>query len=353
VTKQIGLVATVSTTYNEPYLLARKFASLDHLSNGRAGWNIVTTAAEKAAANFSKNVHLAHDTRYERALEVVQLTKKLWDTWDDDALKVRGSNITVDEEKIHPVEHLGSWFAISGGLTTPRSLQGYPVLVQAGSSDAGRDFGARIAEVVFTAHKTLESAQAFYSDLKRTMQTYGRSPSDLKIMPGISTVLGHTVSQAREKNEFLKDLVLPEVGIYSLSEQLRHDFTVYPLEDPFPEIDTQPLGPSGYVLQKWVDLAKREKLTLREVSKRFASARSHLDFVGTPDQLADLMQTWRDQHGCDGFNLMPTHLPGGFEDFINLAVPILRERGLLQKEYRGRTLRDHLGLDRPRGSRQT
>jgi FMN-dependent oxidoreductase (nitrilotriacetate monooxygenase family) len=347
VTEHVGLVATASTTYNEPYHIARKFASLDYLSGGRAGWNIVTSSQDAEAKNFSRDHHMDHALRYERAREFVQVTTGLWDSWDDDAfIRDKASGIYVDPDKVHVLNHKDKHFSVRGPLNVARPVQGYPVLVQAGASEDGQDFAAQTAEVIFTAQPTLAEAQAFYAGIKGRLAKYGRSPDQLKIMPGIFAVIGQTEQEAKAKYDQLQDLIDPIVGLSLLSGLVGNvDLSAYPLDGPLPELPETNNNKSRLKLVQ--DLAGREKLTIRETYLAVAGARGHRTIWGTPVQIADQLEEWFVTDAADGFNIMPPYLPGGLDDFVELVVPELRRRGLFRSEYEGRTLRENLGLSRP------
>ena len=347
VTEHIGLVATASTTYNEPYHIARKFASLDYLSEGRAGWNVVTSASEAEAKNFNRDKHMEHALRYERAREFLQVVTGLWDSWDDDAfIRDKETGLYFEPDRLHVLNHKGKHFSVHGPLNVARPPQGYPVIVQAGASEDGQDFAAQTAEVIFTAQQTLEEAQAFYAGIKGRLKKYGRSPDQLKIMPGVFPVIGHTEKEAKEKYDQLQNLIHPSVGLALLSGNIGgFDLSSYPLDGPLPELPETNLNKSR---QKLVtDLARRENLTIRQLYQAIAGARGHWTIWGTPEQIADRLEEWFVNDAADGFNLMPPYLPGGLDEFIDLVLPILRQRGLFRTEYEGRTLRENLGLSRP------
>jgi FMN-dependent oxidoreductase (nitrilotriacetate monooxygenase family) len=349
-TTRIGLIATASTTYNEPYNLARRFASLDHLSAGRAGWNIVTTATLDAARNFNLEALPGHAARYERAEEFVQVAKKLWDSWDDTAiLGDKASGRWGDHSQVHPAAHAGKHFQVAGALNVPRSPQGHPLLVQAGSSEDGRAFAAAHAEAVFTAQQTLEEAQAFYADLKRRAAAAGRDPDSVLILPGIVPVLGDTEAEARELEAELDRLIVPEYARDQLAGLLGLDPDELDLDrelpDGLPDEDAIEGMKSRYTLV--VELARRERLTVRQLIGRLGGGRGHRTFTGTAEQVADAIVDWADQGAADGFNIMPAVMPSGLEAFVDRVVPILQERGRFRTEYTGATLRDHYGLARP------
>lgn len=347
VTEKIGLIATVSTTYNEPYHVARKFASLDHISGGRSGWNLVTSSGQGEAQNFNLDEHVEHARRYARAAEFHDVVLGLWDSWEDDAfLRDKHSGQYFDPAKLHPLRHRGEHFSVRGPLNVSRSPQGRPVVVQAGASPAGRDLAARTAEVIFVAHQTFDEARAFYRDIKGRAVEYGRDPDDIKIMPGIFPVIGRSQAEAEDKFARLQDLIHPVVGVQLLSNMIGgFDLSGYPVDGPLPDIPETNGGKSRQ--QLLIDLARRDNLTIRQLYLRIAGARGHQQVVGTPRSVADQLQQWFEEDGADGFNIMSPWLPGGLDDFIELALPELRRRGLFRTEYSGATLRQHLGLARP------
>lgn len=346
VTDFIGFVATASTTYEDPYLLARKFASLDHISHGRAAWNVVTTGAD-VSKNFSIAGHPAHANRYERAEEVVDLVLDLWDSYEDDALiRNKETGIYLDPSKVHKINHKGKFFEVSGPLNVARSPQGRPVVVQAGASEPGRELAARTAEVIFTANQTLADGQEFYSDVKGRLAKFGRRPEQLLIMPGLFPVLGGTEKEAQENYEFIQSLVHPTIA-WSILKQYYSgvDLSGYSLDDKAPPLPTNTeLNKSRLKLVS--DLAARG-LTLRELYLSLATARGHRTAVGTPEQIADALVEWFDKGAADGFNIMPPVLPTGLTDFVDQVVPILQKRGIFRTEYEGATLRENLGLAFP------
>ncbi|PWU47139.1 LLM class flavin-dependent oxidoreductase [Micromonospora globispora] len=349
VTEHIGLIATVSTTYNEPFNVARKFASLDHLSGGRAGWNIVTSAQSREAWNFNLDDHPAHADRYRRAAEFVDVAIKLWDSWEDDALVLdTAAGVFADTDRVHEVGHTGEHFTVRGPLNTPRPPQGRPLLVQAGSSADGIAFAARYAEAVFTAQQTLADGQAFYAELKRQTIAAGRDPDLVKVLPGIAPVIGGTEVEARALADELEALIVPEHALSQLSGMTGVDLTGLPLDGPVPELpDLSSVQSHQSRYQLVVELARREKLTIRQLIGRLGGGRGHRVVAGTPEQIADQIELWFSQGAADGFNVMPPLLPYGLEAFVDHVVPLLRERGLFRHEYTGRTLREHYGLPRP------
>jgi FMN-dependent oxidoreductase (nitrilotriacetate monooxygenase family) len=349
-TTRIGLIATASTSYNDPFNLARRFATLDHISGGRAGWNIVTTAGDDAARNFGLDAQPAHLERYQRAAEFVEVSRKLWDSWEDDAIVADpGQGVHADADKVHTIDHAGRFFRVRGPLNLPRSPQGHPVLVQAGSSEDGKSFAARYAEAVFTAQQTLAEGQAFYADLKRRAAAAGRDPGGVKILPGIVPVIGSTEAEARALDEELDRLILAEHARDRLAGLLRVPPAELALDRQLPadlpeeaEIEG---AKSRYTLI--VELARREHLTVRQLIGRLGGGRGHRTFAGTPEQVADSIEHWCTHGAADGFNVMPAVLPSGLELFAAHVVPILQQRGLMRREYEGQTLRDHYGLPRP------
>lgn len=349
VTEHIGLIATVSTTYNEPFNTARKFASLDHLSGGRAGWNIVTSAQSREAWNFNLDDHPAHADRYRRAAEFVDVAIKLWDSWEDDALVLDpAAGVFADTDRVHEVAHTGETFQVRGPLNTPRPPQGRPLLVQAGSSADGIAFAARYAEAVFTAQQTLADGQAFYAALRRATAAAGRDPDLVKVLPGIAPVIGGTEAEAQALAEELEALIVPEHALAQLSGMTGLDLAGLPLDGPLPELpDVSGVQSHQSRYQLVVDLARRENLTIRQLIGRLGGGRGHRVVAGTPEQIADQIELWFTQGAADGFNVMPPLLPYGLAAFVDHVVPLLRERGLFRHEYTGRTLREHYGLPRP------
>ncbi len=348
VTTRIGLVATASTTYYEPYHVARKFASLDHISKGRAGWNLVTSDSAQDAANFSRPNWTEHDLRYERARDFVDVVTGLWDSWEDEAwLRDKASGRYFDPARVHALAHSGAHFSVRGPLNVPRPPQGHPVIVQAGSSGVGQALAAATADVAFTAQTSFAQAQKFYAGLKAQAAAAGRDPDTLKIMPGLFPIVGESEAAAQDKLGDLEALVHPEAGLGMLTSLLGgFDLSGYPLDGPVPEPPPTNGGQSRQELL--VAMARRENLTIRQLYLRNAAARGHLNVLGTPAQIADRMEHWLREGAADGFNLMPPYLPGAFDDFVALVLPELRRRGLFRSDYEGATLRDHLGLPRPR-----
>ncbi|WP_020573943.1 LLM class flavin-dependent oxidoreductase [Actinopolymorpha alba] len=350
-TERIGLISTASTSYYEPYNLARLFSSLDHISGGRAGWNIVTTAGLAAAQNFGLDAIPAHQSRYQRAREFVDVVLKLWDSWEDDAIvNDTAAGIYADDSRIHEVGHVGPEFQVKGPLNAPRSPQGHPVLVQAGSSEDGRGFAATYAEAIFTAHQTLASAQEFYADIKQRVATLGRDPAHVKVLPGLSPFIGSTEEGARALEREFNELTVPAYGLRQLKGLTGVDLSAHPLDGPVPadafgDVESVEGAQSRFVLV--LDIIDREKPTIRQLLHRLAGGRGHWVFAGTPEQVADHIERWFTQGAADGFNIMPPYLPGGLADFTEQVVPLLQRRGLFRTEYAGTTLRDHYGLPRP------
>ncbi len=348
-TERVGLVATLSTTYNEPFAIAERFASLDHLSGGRAGWNIITTANDDAALNFSRKSHMEKTMRYQRAREFVDICKSLWDGWEDGAVVADPATGTfVDRAKVHEIDHRGQFFAVKGALELPRSPQGWPVMVQAGGSPAGLEFAAQVAEVIFAAQSNREQAIKFRAAVKQRMPGHGRDPAILKVLPGLLPILGSTEKEALEKETMLNELLHPAVGIWMLSEQMDFRLYDYPQDGPLPTADIR-AGGGAFTprVEHLMERADREGLTVRECGVLVAASRSHGSFVGTPEQLVDHMKQWVDEGACDGFNIMPAWFHDEMDLFVDQVVPILQRRWLFRREYEGGRLRDHLGLPIP------
>lgn len=347
-TQHIGFIATASTTYEDPYLLARKFASLDHISKGRAGWNVVTTIAADTARNFGFSAHPDAKVRYERADEFIEVTQKLWDSWEDDAfLYNKDTGHFYDIEKNHEPLHQGVHFNVQGALNVPRPPQGYPVIVQAGQSEDGRELAAKYAEVIFTAQQSLEDAQGFYRDVKSRLSKYGRHADDLKIMPGVSVFVAKTEQEAKEKYELLNRLIHPDVGLGLLAGLAGGiDLSEYDLDAPFPQLNTDQVTLSSRQ-QMMIDIAQKHQFSIRQLYEYIASARGHWTLIGTAEQVVDHLQQWFEQGAADGFNVLPPSTPAGLNDFVEFIVPELQRRGLFRTAYEGKTLRENLGLKRP------
>jgi FMN-dependent oxidoreductase (nitrilotriacetate monooxygenase family) len=345
VTEHLGLIATASTTYNEPFHVARKFASLDHLSGGRAGWNVVTSGNPDEAANFGLDEHVEHDERYRRAREFFDVVTGLWDSWADDAfIRDVESGAYFDPARLHILNHQGEHLKVRGPLNIARPIQGWPVIVQAGASEAGRQLAAETAEVIFGAGSNIANARAFYADVKGRMARLGRDRDHLKVLPGAFVVVGETAAEAREKRARLDSLVHYDSAIASLSIALGHDASGFDPDGPLPPIPESNAGQSGR--ERIVDLAQREKLTVRQLAQRVGGY-AGLAFVGTPVMIADAMEEWLMTEASDGFNIMFPYLPGGLDDFVDQVVPELQRRRLLRREYEGQTLRENLGRPRP------
>jgi FMN-dependent oxidoreductase (nitrilotriacetate monooxygenase family) len=350
VTERIGLIATASTTYDEPYNVARRFASLDTISHGRAGWNVVTTAAEDAGANFGYDSIPGHATRYARAQEFLEVVTGLWSGWQPGAVVAdKTAGVYADPSLVRPLDHRGEHFSVRGPLNVGRSAQGQPVLVQAGSSPAGIALAARFAEAVFTAQRTLEDGQSFHRDLKAATARAGRNPDHVKILPGIVPILGGTEEQALRRERELDDLIVHEHALHQLAEQLGVPARDLDLDGPLPEqvrpADEIQGNRSRYELT--VALARTERLTVRQLLNRLGGGRGHRTFAGTPEQLADTLELWFRSGAADGFNVMAPVLPSGLEAFVEHVVPLLQQRGLFRREYAGSTLREHYGLPVP------
>ena len=346
VTTHLGLIATGSTTYDAPYHVARRFSSLDHISGGRAGWNVVTTSNPQAAMNFGLDEHLEHGERYRRAREFYDVVTGLWDSWADDAF-VRDVELGVyfDPEKLHVLDHKGKYLKVRGPLNIARPVQGWPVIVQAGSSDAGRQLAAETAEVVFGSQNNLKDGQRFYADVKDRMEKLGRDPEHLKILPGAFVVVGDTLEEARAKKARLDSLVHPDSGIASLSVQLGTDASRFDLDAPLPEIPETNASKSAR--EKLIDKARKENMTVRQLAQFVGGSYGTLEMIGTPAMIADQMEEWLVSRGSDGFNVMFPYLPGGLDDFVDRVVPELQRRGIYRRNYEGKTLRENLGLPRP------
>ena len=351
-TEKIGLIATASTTYYEPYNLARLFASLDQISQGRAGWNIVTTFSQDASRNFGLEETPSNDVRYGRAQEFVDVVTKLWDSWEDDAVVVdRDSGSYLDTSKVHSIDHVGRHLKVKGPFNAPRSPQGRPVYIQAGSSNEGRAFAARNAEAIFTAHQTLGDAQAFYDDIKTRARSFGRDPEHVLVLPGISPFIGDTAKEAEELVEYFNSLTVPAYGLDQLEKFAGVSLHHLGLDEIVP---AEIFGSAGNVLdnsrsrkQVVANIVERDRPTLRQLLHRLAGGRGHNVVHGTPVQVADIIQEWFEGGAADGFNVMPPLYPQLFEAFTSKVLPILQERGFARTEYTGSTLREHYGLPRP------
>ena len=344
-TERLGLIATASTTYNEPYHVARRFASLDHISGGRAGWNLVTSGNPMEAKNFGRDEHWEHAARYRRAREFFDAVTGLWDSWADDAfVRDVDSGVFFDPERMRVLDHEGEFLKVRGPLNVARPVQGWPVIVQAGASDAGRQIAAETAEVVFAAGGTLADAQSYYADVKRRAAAAGRDPELLKVLPGALVVVGDTVERAKEKRALLDSLVHYDSAIASLSVALGTDASRFDPDGPLPPIPDTNASKTGR--ERAIALAAREGLTVRQLAQRLGGY-AGLALVGTPATIADEMEAWFEGRACDGFNVMFPFLPMGLDDFVDRVVPELQRRGLFRREYEGATLRENLGLPRP------
>jgi len=345
-TKRIGLVATATTSFNEPYNVARKFSSLDHLSKGRAGWNIVTSSSTLEAYNFGREAHRQLSDRYRKAHEFVEVVRGLWESWEDDALLIdKQSGLFFDSGKLHQLNHDGAEFSVRGPLTLPRAPQGHPVLVQAGSSEDGKGLAAKYAEVIFTIQRELPAAQAFYADIKQRVASFGRDPAHALVMPGVMPVVGRTRQEAEDKYAQLQALIHPEAGLSGLSRTLGIDLTGVDVDGPLPPIDTAQLSQSRAV--GMVETALRDHLSVRQVYERLLVSKGHRQLIGSAMEVADSLHEWFEASGADGFNVMPAMMPNGLRDFVELVIPELQRRGVFRKAYGGVTLREHLGLPRP------
>lgn len=346
VTSKIGVVGTLSSSYSEPFNVARQFASLDHISGGRAGWNVVTSPLEGSAGNFGREHHPAHAERYEIAEEFLEVARGLWDSWEDDAfVRDKASGVFFDPEKLHRLNHKGKHFSVTGPLNIARSKQGQPVIFQAGSSESGIALAGKAADAVFTGHETIQEAKAFYKAVKGAAVRSGRSADDIVIMPGIGPIIGKTEEEAERKYEELAELVSIEKALDYLGRFFEHhDFSQYPLDEPFPDLGD--LGSNSFRsgTDKIKQTAREKGLTLRQVALQSATPRS--PFIGTPEKIAGLIQQWQEEEAADGF-IVHAHIPSGLRDFVDLVIPILQERGLFRLEYESDTLRGNLGIPVP------
>ncbi|KEQ24878.1 LLM class flavin-dependent oxidoreductase [Paenibacillus tyrfis] len=346
VTSKIGLVGTLSTSYSEPFTVARQFASLDHISGGRAGWNVVTSPLEGSALNYGKKEHPSHDLRYKIAEEFLEVARGLWDSWEDDAFVWdKASGVFFDPDKMHRLDHKGPFFSVQGPLNIARSNQGHPIVFQAGSSDSGRTLAAKTADAVFTGHESIEDAKRFYHDVKTRAAAYGRSANDILIFPGIGPIVGRTQEEAERKYEEIANLMTIENALNYLGRFFDHfDFSQFPLDEPFPDLGD--IGSNSFrsTTDKIKQTAKEQQLTLRQVALQTATPKGQ--FIGTPEKVADLVQQWFEEKAADGF-IIHSSVPGGLDDFVELVVPILQERGIYREEYESDTLRGNLGLAKP------
>jgi FMN-dependent oxidoreductase (nitrilotriacetate monooxygenase family) len=346
VTDKIGVVGTVTVSYSEPFTIARQFASLDHISHGRAGWNIVTSWLEGSASNYSKEKHLDHDVRYRLAEEYLEVVRGLWDSWEDDAfVRNKETGEFFDKSKLHTLNHKGEFFSVKGPLNIARSKQGQPPIWQAGTSEDGRNFAAKHADVVYAGHLSFEETKLYYSDLKKRAAAFGRSADEISIIPNIRPIIGRTAEEAEQKYQVYANLVTIDKALTALGRSFNdHDFSVYPLNEPFPDLGTLGVNSNQGSSARIQRIAKERKLTLREAALQFSTPRG--EFIGTPVQIADSIQKWFEQGAADGF-IVGTGTTGALKDFVELVVPILQERGLFRTEYEHDTLRGHLGLKVP------
>jgi alkanesulfonate monooxygenase len=346
VTKHIGLVATMSTTYAEPFSVARFFASLDLISHGRAGWNLVTSLTDAEAKNFGRESHAAHADRYVRAREFAQVVLGLWDTWEDDAMIYdKAAGVYFNPDKMHYLNHKGANFSVRGPLMVQRSAQGHPVIVQAGGSEDGRQLAAETAEVIFTVQQDMKASRAFCDDVKARGGKLGRPPEAIKVLPGVMPVVGKTRDEAKAKYEELQDLILPEIGVRQLSSYVGIDLTRFPIDGPVPE-PKETNGEQARVAMIG-EMARRENLTIRQLYKRIIGQRAHRVLTGTASDIADALEEWFVAGACDGYNVLPPTFPRDLNDFCEGVIPELQRRGLFRKEYEGATLRENLGLPYP------
>jgi FMN-dependent oxidoreductase (nitrilotriacetate monooxygenase family) len=349
-TRHIGLVCTASTSYYEPFNVARLFGSLDHISGGRAGWNVVTSANASASFNFNRDEHYDIAERYQRAREFVQVVLGLWDSWEDDAfLRDRASRRYFDSGKLHQLNHKGTFFSVRGPLNLARPPQGHPVIAQAGASEDGKELGAETAEVIFFSQQRIAAAQGFYRDVKGRMAKFGRAPQQLKMLAGLNPTVGKTTSEAQAKFDYLQSLIHPDVGKELLSVDLGGaDLSGLSIDEPIPDhLIPEKTRASMSRLTTVGGVARQEKPTIRELYERYAGSRGSYSVVGTPAYIADQMEEWLTTEAADGFIIQASYLPGGFDDFANLVVPELQRRGLFRTGYTGESLRHHLGLRRP------
>jgi FMN-dependent oxidoreductase (nitrilotriacetate monooxygenase family) len=344
-TTHVGLGATVSTSFNEPFNVARIFGSIDHLSGGRAAWNVVTSSNTKAALNFNLEEHLEHELRYQRASEFVDVVRGLWDCWDDGAIVADpATGQFIDPDKVRALNHKGRFFQVKGPINQARCPQGHPVIIQAGGSPSGLELAARTADVVFSVVQELEPAKAAYANLKGRMAKYGRSPDEIAVLPGVMPIVGASDAEAREKLAKLQSWITPTNAVTLVASRIGYDVSGYPLDGPVPP--PPPFQGSQTFTSVLYEMAKRENMTLRDLYNLTAAARGHWVVCGTPQGIADTLQEWFEGGAADGFNILPAYFPGGFADFVDLVVPELQRRGLYRLDYEGATLRDHFGLAR-------
>jgi len=346
-TKHLGVVCTATSTYDQPYLIARRFAGLDLASGGRAGWNLVTSGNKDEAHSFGLDAHVEKSTRYRMAQEFAHVVRGLWNSWSDDAfVRDQASGLFFDPDKLQVLEHAGEFYKVRGPLIVPPSPQGEPVMVQAGASEDGKELAAATAEVVFGAQQYLKGAQAFYADLKGRMHAYGRDPDSLKVMPGLTYTIGKTREEAHAKFEQLQDLIDPAMGLALLTQRMDFDFSGYDVDGPVPDLPVTEIGGSRAELAREL-VNSKDNFTVRDLYKHFAGARGHGQIIGTVKDIADWMEEWVTEKACDGFNMMPPLYPRDLREFVDLVIPELQRRGLYRTKYQGTTLRENLGLSRP------
>jgi N-acetyl-S-(2-succino)cysteine monooxygenase len=344
-TTHIGLGATVSTSFSEPYNVARLFGSIDHISGGRAAWNVVTSSNPKAALNFNRDEHVEHELRYERANEFVDVVRGLWDCWEAGAIVAdKATGRFIDADKVRPLDHRGKFFQVKGPLNQARSPQGHPVIIQAGGSPSGLELAARTADVVFSVVQELAPARAAYADLKGRMAKYGRAPDELAILPGVMCIVGNSDAEAREQLAKLQSWITPTNALTLVASRIGYDVSGHDLDAPVPP---PPVSDGGRTFHRVLyEMARREKMTLRDLYNLTAAARGHWVICGTPTGIADTLEEWFTTGAADGYNVLPAHFPGAFADFVDRVVPELQRRGLFRRDYEGTMLRDHLGLPR-------
>jgi len=344
-TTHIGLGATVSTSFSEPYNVARIFGSIDHLSGGRAAWNVVTTSNPKAALNYNRDEHIEHELRYERANEFVDVVRGLWDCWEDGAIVAdKATGRFIDADKVRPLDHRGKFFQVKGPINQARSPQGHPVIIQAGGSPSGLELAARTADVVFSVVQELEPARKAYADLKGRMAKYGRAPDELAVLPGVMCIVGKSDAEAREQLAKLQSWITPTNALTLVASRIGYDVSGHDLDAPVPPPPTSEGGRTFH--RVLYEMARREKMTLRDLYNLTAAARGHWVICGTPTGIADTLEEWFTTGAADGYNILPAHFPGAFADFVDQVVPELQRRGLFRRDYEGTTLRDHFGLPR-------
>jgi alkanesulfonate monooxygenase len=346
-TSKIGMLSTSTTTYDQPYLLARRYASLDHLSKGRACWNIVTTSYADDSLNFSRTEHVDKELRYERAREFVEVCKGLWDSWADDAfVQNKETGQFLDPSRVHTLNHKGKHFQIKGPLNVARMPQGYPVLFTAGQSEDGRELAAEHADCIFAVTNTKADGQKFYADLKRRLPKYGREPDSLRVIPGCAVYVGRTNAEAQELYDELQALIAPELGVPYLSKLCGMDFSKYDIDGPMPDMSAPVVGIASF-REAIAEIAKRDNLSIRKTYERILPSMGHCTMVGSASQVADEMEDWYRSKACDGFNINTPVMPRSLNDFVDLVIPELQRRGLFRTEYKGDTLRERMGLRMP------